>query len=53
MLKFEIDNKVYETDKETLEVLRSVIPDAKANKDTTAVFAVMHFGLLSGKIKEL
>ena len=53
MFKFEIDNKTYETDKETIEVLRSIIPSAKENNDTTAVYAVMYFGLASGKIKEI
>lgn len=53
MKKFEIDNKLYETDEETLNVLKSIIPNAKKAKDTTAVFAVMHFGLESGRIKEI
>lgn len=53
MKKFEIDNKLYETDEETLNVLKSIIPNAKQTNDTTAVFAVMHFGLLSGRIKEI
>lgn len=53
MKKFELDNKLYETDEETLNVLKSIIPNAKKTNDTTAVFAIMHFGLKSGRIKEI
>lgn len=53
MKKFEIDNKLYVTDEETHAVLKSIVPAAKQKNDATAVFAVMHFGLLSGKIREI
>jgi len=49
---FEMDGKAYRTDAETLAVLRDVVPAAKASCDTTALFAVMHFGKLAGRIVE-
>ena len=50
---FEMDGVVYETDKETLAVLRSIIPAAKASCDPSAVAAVMHLGLKIGRIREV
>lgn len=50
---FEMNGKGYETDAETLDVLRSIVPDAKAADDATAVAAVMGLGLAAGRIKEL
>jgi hypothetical protein len=47
-----MNGKLYVTDEETLSVLRSIIPDAKKSNDYTAVFAIMHFGLQGGRIKE-
>jgi hypothetical protein len=49
---FEMNGKTYTTDAATLEVLRSIIPAAKASDDFSAVTAVMHFGLATGRIKE-
>ena len=45
--------KSYETDKETLELLRSIVPTAKKSKDFSAITAVMALGLNAGRIKEL
>lgn len=49
---FEMNGKAYETDTETLNVLRSIVPAAKATSDTTAVAAVMYLGLQTGRIRE-
>ena len=53
MKRFEMNGKAYETDEETLDVLRSIVPDAKKNNDSTAIYLIMFFGLAAGKIKEL
>jgi hypothetical protein len=49
---FEMNGKTYETDLETLEVLRSIVPAAKSTGDTSAVTAVMSLGLKTQRIKE-
>lgn len=53
MKTFEIDGKTYATDAQTLDVLRSIVPDAKATGDASAVAAVMHLGLHTGCIVPL
>ena len=52
MKTFEMNGLAYETDAETLAVLQSIIPGAKSSGDMSAVFAVMHFGLKQGRIRE-
>lgn len=51
--KFELNNKQYSTDSETINVLRSIMASAKATGDSTAVIAVMALGLKTGRIVEL
>lgn len=53
MKTFEMDGKAYMTDQETLDVLRSIVPDAKATGDASAVAAVMFLGLETGRIQRL
>ncbi len=50
---FELNGKAYRTDTETLELLRVVVPRAKASGDGSALFAMMHFGQLAGRIVEI
>jgi hypothetical protein len=50
---FEMNDKTYQTDTETLEVLRGIVPSAKATNDCSAVAAIMFAGLESGRIKEV
>jgi len=50
---FELNGKTYETDKETLEVLRSIVPSARQGGDASAVAVVMELGLETGRIKEI
>lgn len=50
---FEMGGKVYTADAETLEVLCSIIPSAKATGDLSAVGAVMILGLEAGRIVEM
>lgn len=52
MKTFELNGKTYETDAATLEILRGIIPAAKASGDMSAVFAMLHFGTLAGRIRE-
>ena len=53
MSTFEMDGEAYETDKETLSVLRSIVPSAKDTGDASAVAAVMELGLMNGRIKRM
>ena len=50
---FEMNGKAYRTDLETLDVLRSIVPAAKAANDFSAVAEVMDLGLAVGRITEL
>jgi hypothetical protein len=50
---FEMNGKAYRTDEETLNVLRSIVPAGKAANDMTAIAAVMHLGLATGRIEEM
>lgn len=49
---FGMNGKTYATDEETLRVLQSIIPPAKAEEDFSAVAAVMALGLKAGRIVE-
>jgi hypothetical protein len=49
---FEMNGIAYETDAETLEVLRSIVPSAKVSDDNSAVAAVMFLGIKTGRIRE-
>lgn len=50
---FEMNGNGYVTDRETLAVLRSIVPDARAAQDMSAVVAVMELGELTGRIRLL
>jgi hypothetical protein len=50
---FQLNGKSYQTDAETLNVLRSVMPSAKSTGDSSAVQAIMGLGLHSGRIVEV
>lgn len=50
---FEMNGKSYVTDKATLDVLRSIIPAAKAANDFSAVAAVMILGQQTGRVREV
>lgn len=50
---FEMNGKAYQTDAQTLEVLRSIVPAAKSTGDASAVAVVMELGLQMGRIKEV
>ena len=49
---FGMNGKTYATDEETLKVLQSIVPPAKAANDSSAVAAVMELGLKAGRIVE-
>lgn len=51
MTTFTLNGKTYQTDAETLGVLRSIMPSAKS--DSSAVLAVMALGLKFGRIVEV
>lgn len=50
MKRFELNGKIYETDAETLDVLRIIIPAAKKSGDSSAVMAVIFLGIETGRI---
>jgi hypothetical protein len=50
---FTLNGKTYRSDAETQNVLRELIWSAKANKDSSAVQAVMALGLHTGRIVEV
>jgi hypothetical protein len=50
MATFELNGQSYSTDAETLAVLRSVAPSAKASGDSSAVIAIVELGLRTGRI---
>jgi len=50
---FELNEKLYSTDSETLAVLRSIIPSAKAIGDSSAVQTVIAVGLKTGRIEAI
>ena len=53
MKTFEMNGKAYQTDDETLELLRDIVPQAKQAQDFSAVIAVMVLGEQAGRIKEI
>ena len=50
---FEMNGKGYRTDEQTLNVLRSIAPSAKASGDASAVEWAMALGLEAGRIIEI
>lgn len=50
---FEMNGKKYKTDTETLKVLNDIVPQYKETGDTSAIFAVMYFGSMNGRIIEM
>lgn len=50
---FEMNGRGYETDAETLDVLRGIVPAAKASGDMSAVIAVMELGQTGGRIRKM
>jgi len=54
-MKFEIDGKFYQTDSETLKLLRNYVKQyRKGNKVAReTIAAIMTLGLMGGRIKEL
>lgn len=51
--EFSLNGQTYRTDAETIEVIRSVMPAAKATGDGSAVAAIMSLGLATGCIVAL
>lgn len=49
---FEMDGKTFRCDAETLEIVRTCVARVKAGADTSALFAVMHWGQKGGRIVE-
>jgi hypothetical protein len=49
---FEMNGKAYRTDAATLDVLRGIVPAAKAANDFSAVAIIMDLGLATGRIVE-
>ncbi len=50
---FEMNGKAYATDAATLDMLRSIVPSAKATGDMSAVAFAMDLGLAGGRIVEI
>jgi hypothetical protein len=50
---FEMNGKGYRTDAETLAVLRSIVPSARATGDSSAVEFLMGLGIVSKRIVEM
>jgi hypothetical protein len=50
---FELNGTTYRTDAETLSMIRSIVPAAKASGDASAIQAVMSLGLSTGRIQEV
>lgn len=50
---FELGGKSLRTDKETLNVILSLIPSAMKSNDCSAVAAVLGLGLMTGRIVEM
>lgn len=47
---FELNGILYETTEDTLRVLRTIIPSAKATGDSSAVIAMISLGVHAGLI---
>ena len=52
-MTFEMNGKGYKTDAETLAVLNSIVPSAKAANDFSAVMFLMDLGLESGRVVQM
>lgn len=50
---FKMNGRTYETDNETLNVLRSIVPSAKSTGDSSAVMAAMVLGQATRRIVEI
>jgi hypothetical protein len=50
MKYFTLNGTAYETDAETMEVLRSIMDMAKATNDSSAVMAVIFLGIQAKRI---
>ena len=50
---FEMNGKTYKTSERMLNVLRSIVPDAKSSGDMSAVQYLMALGLEVGSIVEI
>ena len=50
---FELNGEKYATDLETLSVLRTIMPAARATKDGSAVQAMIFAGEASGRIRKI
>ncbi len=53
MKTFTLNGKTYQTDTETMRVLQSVMPGAKATGDSSAVIAMIELGKMTGRITEV
>jgi hypothetical protein len=53
MNTFTLNGKTYQTDTETIKVLRSIMPSAKDTGDSSAVIAIITLGEMTGRIKEV
>lgn len=49
---FTLNGQTYSTDAETAALVRKCVARVKAGADTSALFAVMHWGQKSGRIVE-
>jgi len=52
MMTFEMNGKSYQTDAETLNLLRSIVAAGKAANDFSAVAMMMEVGQMGGRIVE-
>ena len=50
---FELNGSIYQTDEETLNVLRSIVPAAHETGDASAVIAVIALGELTGRVRKI
>jgi hypothetical protein len=53
MATFLLNDRAYETDEETLQVLRGIMPSAKATGDSSAVMALILLGEHTGRIRQI
>lgn len=53
MNTFTLNGTTYQTDTETLNVLRSIMTSAKTTGDSSAVIAVIELGKMTGRITEV
>lgn len=50
---FTMNGKAYETDSQTLDMLRTIVPAAKSTGDASAVAFAMTLGEMCGRIREV